>query len=304
MIGVTEKTQVLTAAPSALVDDAVRDRLVHRLSSGIATRAEPLGRGSQVDVTLSLLRQAHDRPASLSAAPEPFAWKPAFSRRSLGLAVVRACAMGRFRSPAEAAAPVADEAVAEWRTTGWRTFHWEPWLAGLAPGARAVVLAEAVTWATSLWSSLDWSALVTAPQIGGPDDVWLCPLHRAVRLKGRCELRVPLASGPVVAGAPPPSSSRPVAPPLALVSVASGHPGVAWEEELGYLALVSALRSPASPVPARVGGLWPDTGVFRVVDIDDRVLAAAADRTLSTVAALVDALGRRPKAGSMASSTG
>ena len=39
--------------------------------------------------------------------------------------------------------------MSEWRQTGWRTFHWEPWLAGLPAGARAVVLAEAVTWATA-----------------------------------------------------------------------------------------------------------------------------------------------------------
>jgi hypothetical protein len=291
VIGVTEMTQALVREPAAFVDDAARRRLADQLSARIVDHAEHLGNGAPLEVSLSLLRQVRYRPDSLSTTPEPFSWKPAFSRRSLGLAVVRACVSGRFRSPAEAAAVVADEALDEWTRTGQRSFHWEPWLAGLAPGARAVVLAEAVTWATSLWSSLDWSVLPAATQIGGPDDVWACPLRRTVRLKGRCELRLPLTIGPVV-----PGPARPGGFPSALVSVSSGHPQIAWEEELGFLALVASLRLPSRPVPARIAGLWPEAGVFRVVDIDESILKAAAQRTAATVATLIGALEKRPMA--------
>ena len=195
MIRVTEMTRALVAEPAALVDDAVPSRLADQLSAQIAAQTEHLDDGTPLEVSLTLLRQARHRPDSLSAAPEPFSWKPVFARRSLGLAVVRACVSGRFRSPAEAAAVVVDDAVVEWSRTGNRSFYWEPWVAGMAPGARAVVLAEAVTWATSLWSSLDWSVVPATTQIGGPDDVWACPLRRTVRLKGRCELRLPLSIG-------------------------------------------------------------------------------------------------------------
>jgi hypothetical protein len=291
VIGVTEMTRALVAGPVASVDDAVRSRLADRLSAWIAAHAEHLGDGAPLDVNLSLLRQARYRPESLPTTPEPFSWKPAFSRRSLGLAVVRACVSGRFRSPAEAAPVVADEAVVEWTRTGQRTFHWEPWLAGLSPGARAVVLAEAVTWATSLWSSLDWSILATATQIGGPDDVWACPPRRTVRLKGRSELRIPLTTEQLMSGPARLSSC-----PSALVSVSSGHPQIAWEEELGYLALVASLRLPTRPVPARIAGLWPEAGIFRVVDVDESILRAAAQRAAATVATVISSRSKKPMA--------
>lgn len=291
MIGVTELTRALAAAPSTSVDEGVRGQLREGLSSRIASSVDRLGPGEQVVVTLPLLRQARRRPESLAHPQEAFAWKPAFVRRSLGLAVVSACASGRFRTPAVAAGPVAEEAVTEWERTGWRTFHWEPWLAGLASGGRAMVLADAASWATSLWLSLDWSVLPRPPQIGGADDQWICPASRTVRLKGRCELRLALADGPVVAVGGNPGDA-----PVALVSVSSGCPGVAWEEELGYLALVAGLRSPARPVPARVVGLWPDAGAYRITEVDNGVLLAAAERVVATVRAMVDAAPARTAA--------
>jgi hypothetical protein len=299
MIGVAEMTQVLAAPPVGFIDDPVRSRLADQLSARIAVHAEDLVAGTPVEISLALLRQARYRPDSFSAPSEPFSWKPTFSRRSLGLAVVRACVSGRFRSPAEAVGVVADEAVAEWTRTGQRTFYWEPWLAGLAPGARAVVQAEAVTWATSLWSSLDWSVLPAATQIGGPDDVWVCPLHRSVRLKGRCELRLPLVGASNSSGSVGLSHS-----PSALVSVSSGYPQIGWQEELGFLALVASLRSPSRPVPARAAGLWPDAGVFRVVDIDERILTAAARGAAAAVATVIGALGKQEEAGRQPPSEG
>jgi hypothetical protein len=74
-----------------------------------------------------------------------------------------------------------------------------------------------------------------------------------------------------------------------LIPVASGIPGNRWEAELGFLALVASLRSPTRPVPARVVGLWPDAGEHRSVDITPGTLAAAVDRVIACVAAVVDA---------------
>ncbi|MGO8873882.1 MAG: hypothetical protein ACLQPH_21260 [Acidimicrobiales bacterium] len=281
MSATDERTRALTAAASASVGDGGRARLRDRLVAGLPPVVERLPAGHQVVVTLSLLRRAQADPESLGTPDEPFAWKPAFVRRSLGLAVVDACATGRYRSPAEAVGPVVADAVAEWRRSGWRTFHWEPWFAGLAAGARAVVEADALTWATSVWSSFDWRALGRAPRIGGADDQWVCPAARTLRLKGRTELRIPVAG----AGSGP----RPGIPQTALVSVSGGAPAQGWDEELAFLALVAGLRSPSRPVPTRAMGLWPDAGAHRTVEVDERALGAAVRRVEATLAAVVEA---------------
>jgi hypothetical protein len=280
----TQLTRALVAPPTVSVDETWRTHLRAHLSSGIVPVVERLPRGEELTVTLPLLRKAIAHPDSLADDEVPFAWKPIFVRRSLGLAVVDACVSGRFRSPAEAADPVASEAVAEWERTGWRTYHWEPWLAGLQPGTRALVLAEAVSWATVLWASLDWKALGQRPQLGGADDQWVCPAPRTVRLKGRSELRVPLVGGPAR-----PSEVGQTTAPVALVSVSGGSPPLGWSDELSFLALVAALRSPSRPVPARVAGLWPDSGHHLIVEIDDEALTTAADRVIATVSTAVDA---------------
>jgi hypothetical protein len=184
----------------------------------------------------------------------------------------------------EAIGPVSDAAVAEWERTGWRTFHWEPWFARLAAGARASVLAEALGWATALWLAVEWNRLPRRPQVAGPADQWICPAGRVVILKARSELRVPLTGG-----APGSAGGATAGGSTALVSVSSGCPGAAWAEELAYLALVGGLRWPTHPVPARVLGLWPDAGIHAAVDMDDAVLTAAAKRVIATVDAVVNA---------------
>jgi hypothetical protein len=275
-------TGLLREPATGAIDKRLRDRLRDRLVSGIAPVVEDLPVGEPVVVSLPLLRRARTRPDAPLLPEQPFVWKPAFARRSLGLAVVDACVDGRFPTPMEAIGPVSDAAVAEWERTGWRTFHWEPWFAPLTPGARAVVLAEALGWATAVWSAIEWNRLPRGLRVGGPADQWMCPAGRVVILKARSELRVPLR------GDPSASQVGAAGPPMALVSVSGGCPGDTWSEELAYLALVAGLRSPTGPVPARVVGLWPDAGIHAAVDMDDAVLTAAAKRVIATVDAVVN----------------
>ena len=272
MRSLVDATGALVAPPALTVDEGFRAGIVQQLTADIGAVLAGSRSGEPLVVSLPILRQARNRPESLAADGEPFAWKPVFVRRSLGLAALDACVAGRFRTPGQAAGPVALASVARWEETGWRTFHWEPWFAGLAPGARAMVLAEAVGWATSVWSSLDWEVIGTRVQIGGLDDQWNCPAPGGVRLKGRSELGVPLGAGAV-----------------ALASVSSGCPGERWAEELAYLALVAALHRPSRPVPARVLGLWPDAGVQSHVEVGEEILTDAATRVVSTVTAMVEA---------------
>jgi hypothetical protein len=321
MSGPQQLTRSLLAPPTNSVTDRVRGEVRDRMLAGVVPRAEQLAPSAPLEINLAVLRQVRSHPETVTRPDPAFAWKPVFVRRSLGLAVVQACIDGRFRTPADAAEPVAAEAVEEWRRTGWRTYHWEPWLAGLAPGGRVAVVAEAVTWATALWSTFDWRGFDAAPRLGGVDDQWLLPADRTVRLKGRSELRVPVrlgasgsgsgsGSGSVgsdSAGSDPvgsgsgsgavgsesmrPDSDGSDGPPLpeAMVAVTGGAPDDRWAEELAFLALVAGLASPLRPVPVRVMGVWPDAGATRMVAIDDDSLKAAADLVVDTVGTLVDA---------------
>ena len=281
--GTTVRARALSGAivapPSETIDDTGRLRVRHRLVAGVAREVERLPEGEQLEITLPLLRRALARPELLLGPGEPFAWQPKFVRRSLGLAVVQACAEGRFRSPAEAVGPVASEAVDEWAWTGWKAFYWEPWVAGLSAAARAAVLADAVGWSTALWTSLDWSVFGSELRLGGPDDQWLLPACRPVRLKSRCELRV--------ATVPTGTEAARVEPgPPSYVSLAGGTPSPNWSEELAFLAL-AALRAESRPLPARITGLWPDAGVHRIVELDEGTLERSIDRLLEAVATLV-----------------
>jgi hypothetical protein len=273
------------AGPPPL-DGAARSRVRDALVDGVAAAVAGAVAGDLVEVSLPVLRRARSRPATLGLPEPAFAWKPAFVRRSLGLAAVRACAEGRFRGPAEAVRPLAEEAVDEWRRTGWRTFHWEPWFAGLDAGARAVVLAGATTWATPMWTAADWAALGPRAVIGGVDDLWTCPGPRTVRLRARYEARVhptPTPARPDGCGV-----ARAEAGPV-LVSVSGGTPGDGWADDLAFLALVAGVHAPDRPVPSRVVGLWPESGLRRTVGIDESVLTAAAGRVASVVAVLAAA---------------
>jgi len=272
-------TAGLLAPPTFELDHPTVVRVRVQLESGIADAIVGLAPGEAIEVGLPLLRRARYQPELLGLADEPFAWKPAFVRRSLGLEVVRACAQRRFRGPADAVGPVADQAIEEWRRTGWRTVHWEPWLAELGQGARSVVLAEAVAWATPVWAAFDWPALLATAELGGPDNRWTGPKGGTVHLKGRVEARV-----------------RPDRGRSSLVSVASGRPGDGWRDELAYLALVAALGAEDLPVVSRVVGLWPECGYRLVVEIDEAALTGAVDRVVDTVAAMTDVRNSAPAA--------
>ncbi len=272
-------TQALLAPPVVTLAEPVWRRVDEHLCAGVAQALDGSPRGPRVDVTLRTVRLAGSCTSAVGI-PEPrFVWKPFLARRSLGLAAVRACAAGRYRGPAEAVAPLAEAALEEWRRTGWRTYYWEPWFAGLGPGARAVVLAEGVGWATSLWTGLDWGLLHGRAEPGRAGGCWSSPGSRTVRCKARTELRV---ACPPARGVRSPHRG---AGGTALVSLSAGCPGAEWQEELAYIALVDGLGSSTHPVGTRVLGLWPDAGIRRILEVDEPLLHAAADRVITTVSA-------------------
>ncbi|MHB1549452.1 MAG: hypothetical protein ACYCX8_12045 [Acidimicrobiales bacterium] len=250
------------------------------LRSRVAARLEdlagaPSGGGVRtVSPELLHLIAVPVRPPAGSGTP--FSWRPARVRRSLGLLAVARHLQGSAGSLPEAVEHAADLAEAAWRRSGRDQHHWEPWLAACDPATRAEVLAQATTWAAGLVTSIDWPALHSGYELGPHDSLWAVPPDRQVRLKSRTDVRIALPLGQrarrlLGRGTPDPQRH------VALVVVLNGCPTPVAETAIAYAALVEGLRHPARPLPVRVGGIWPDAGEVRVVDIDDSTLTQAID---------------------------
>lgn len=148
-------------------DGSVRDATAAALRQAVLTAGDATRVDRRVTITLSTLRGHGSGTEARQQGSSPFRWQPSFVRRSLGLAALAACAESSYRSPGQAVPAVADQAVTAWNRTGELRFHWEPWLAGLGPGGRAAVLAEAISWASALWSMVDWPRLGGRTTFGG-----------------------------------------------------------------------------------------------------------------------------------------
>jgi hypothetical protein len=147
---------------------------------------------------------------------------------------------------------------------------WAGWYGGLAAGGRAMVEAEAVTWATQLWTALEWERLEQA-MVGGGDDWWDCPGTHALTLRGRADVRLRAEGRPV------------------LLVVGSGLSPSDWRGALGFPALVASVARGQKSVPARVVGLWPASGQVRILPVDIDSLAETATTVTAAVATWVDA---------------
>ena len=216
-------------------------------TGSLPTRPGPGGAlppaGRQVAIALPLLRQPGSAPGELPLDPRsPSPGSRPSSGGPWGWPRSRPAGHRRFRTPAEAVGPVADQAVAEWRRTGWRTFHWEPWFAGLGAGGpgggagrgRAPGPPRSGRRSTGTGSA-------RPPRWAGPTT------------SGSARPRGPSGSrGGPSCGSPSSATAGRQAPP-----VDRHRPGIGgrraarsrgWDVELAYLALVAALRSPSRPV--------------------------------------------------------
>jgi hypothetical protein len=192
----------------------------------------------------------------MGADDEPFAWSARTARRTIGLAAVRSLLAGEARTPQEAVLArlaYSDRGVRD----GSRTISpLDRWVASLPAAGRSAVAAEAVTWATRLWCALDWPALGVPPVVGR-DHWWDSPHSALLALRGRADVRTPVAHLVVLSG-PRRDSVR---------------------AELALVTLVEALRSraDAAPTPGRVVGWWPDSGHVVRLEPHPSVLSLAAD---------------------------
>ena len=248
-------------------------RLKETLAGDLVALVEELPPGQTLRLDEFRFGQARDHPDRLAVDDGPFVTSPARCRRAVGGAAVARCLRRRSGSPAAAVAEVLAAGVEDAGDGGDPTARppwWAGWYRGLSAGGRAMVEAEAVTWATQLWTALEWERLAQ-PVVGGADDWWDCPGTRSLTLKGRADVLVRTGGRP------------------ALLVVGSGVPPARWRAGLGFPALVAGLARGERGVPARVVGLWPASGQVRILPVDAQALAETAVAVTGAVATWVDA---------------
>jgi len=191
---------------------------------------------------------------------EPFAWSARTARRTIGLAAVRSLLAGAARTPHDAVQARLADGDRGVRDGSRTVSALDRWMTSLSDAGRSAVAAEAITWATRLWCALDWPAL-GAPLAVGRDHWWDSPHSALLSLRGRADLRTPVAH----------------------LVVLSGPRRESVRAELALVALVEALRGRAGPeavpvpAPGRVVGWWPDSGHFVRLEPHPSVLTLAAD---------------------------
>lgn len=268
-------TDALLAAPTNSVGVAEITTLRAELAGDLVAVVEELPEGDRLRLDGYRFDMARERPERCGAAERPFVASPVICRRAVGLSAVARCVRRRAPTPAVAVADVLaggveDAADAAGQASG-RPPWWAAWYRSLPAGGRAMVEAEAVTWATQVWTALEWDRLVPAPIVGSGDDWWDCPGTPRLTLRGRADVRV-----------------RGDGPPV-LLAVGSGLPSADWRPALGFPALVSALAHGETSVPCRVVGLWPASGQVRILPVDGPALTATAAAVVGAVATWVDA---------------
>ena len=268
-------TDALLAPPGEDVAPTDLARLRGDLACELRALGAELPPGERLQLDAFKVLVAHRRPEQCMSVDDTFVASPQLCRRAVGVAAVNRCVRGLSPAPAVAVADVLagglEDAELATGTAAVRAPWWAEWYAGLPGGGRAVVRAEAVAWATQLFTALDWPRISRLPVIGGRDDWWQCPDVPQLALKGRADVRSF-------------DRRRP-----ALLVVATGRCRADWRIELGYPGLVAALVRDAQAAPSRVIGVWPRSGQVRVLPVDLSTLRATASAVVVAAATWVDA---------------
>jgi len=273
-------TEALLAPPTRVVETGRIQELRARLLRELPPLADMIPPDERLQIGSFELAMARDRPESCAARRDggnQFVPSAAVTRRAVGISAVERCVRGRSAAPQTAVAEVLEaglEDLAESRSAQGapRPPWWAEWYESLGPGGRATVHAEAATWATQLWTALDWSRFERPPVVGGRDDFWDCPGRRQLVVRGRAEVRGFAGQRPV------------------MLVMAPRHPGPSWRAELAHRALVVAMSRGEGSVPARVAGFWPSSGMVRICEVDALAMSEAADALVSAVSTWVHAL--------------
>jgi hypothetical protein len=266
-------TDALVSAATESLAPAALTQLRQDLVRDLQGLGAELPEGERLQIDAFKVRVAHRHPDRCLSVDDTFVPSPRSCRRAVGVAAVGRCVRGLAPAPAVAVAQVLAEGLEDGtvalQSGAVRAPWWAQWYAGLPPGGRAVVCAEAVTWTTQLLAALDWPQ-IQRPIIGGRDDWWQCPGGTPIVLKGRADVRTLIGRRP------------------ALLVVGSGRCQADWRVELGFPGLVAALCRDAQVAPCRVVGVWPQSGQVRVLALDHQTLRASATAVVAAVATWVD----------------
>jgi hypothetical protein len=278
-------TDALTMPASDPPDELLGARLEERIVRAVTAHGQHSAVGKVLRVGAYDLAQAleshlgaqADVPG-FSSGVEPrssstFRWTGRRARRAIGLAAVRACVEGRAGTPSEAVAMVMAGPGSLPGTAVGGPGSCAEWAATLPPAPRAIVRAEATTWATQLWTAVDWKRVRPFAAVGPPDRWWVHNGSARVGLRGRVDLRVAVVGG------------------SACLSVLPGHPTCASRTTMMLVPLVDLLRLGPGRTPTRVIGWWPDTGKAWIVPVDAVSLTAVTAATALCLRARLRELG-------------
>lgn len=249
-----------------------------RLERGLASVVRPTRAHVQRCVRIGGYQLAASQRSAAGAPETPFRWTARAARRTVGLAALREVLRGRIATPADAAARVVSRPE---RFLGGSTpgpGSCAEWLGSLPAPARAAAEAEATTWATNVWSALDWERFDPAPRVGIADRWWGWAGPVRVALRGRADLRVDVREER--SASLPGSETRRAAAHLLVVA---GSPTPSSRASLGLSALVDALLRGPEVAPERVVGWWPECGKAWAVDVDVSALGSVVDAVVTAV---------------------
>lgn len=266
------------SAPAELLDHDTITEARSVLQRGLELEVRRSPRSRQL-VRLGAYQLAH---GALGSEP-PFRWSATTARRTIGLAAIRSCITGAAATPGEAVTLVLADPHGAAHIGPVTRGSCADWLSVLTPPARAYVAAEATTWATRLWTAVDWSQPGATFDVGTSDRWWRWRPEgdRAVRvaLRGRADLRIRLTH----ASHAPSATPR----PHAHLSVFDGCPTLPDRRALVLSALVDGLNAGPTGVPLQVIGVWPDCGKVFTTQVTGACLLDTARHSLATVRSLL-----------------
>ena len=178
------------------------------------------------------------------ASPRAFRWSATNARRTLGNAALRRVASAQATSVLEAVSDVVIDRLLAAAAGFARPGSLGHWLANLDDAARAIVVAEAANWATTLVElthdlEVDWRPAAS--------DAYYALAGARVTLRAQREF---LVNGPT----------------RIVVRVRSGSPGRSAGAGLRAELAVETLAHPHGDAPGRYVGVWPDAGLALAVE--------------------------------------
>jgi hypothetical protein len=294
VLGVDEGRRVGRESTNGVHGDQERDvaalttRLEERLFDLVdrrASRHAPAGSANAIDGRVVRIGAYHvtvalDDERAEAPMQSAFSWNARTARRTVGLAAVCGLLEGIAATPTDAATMVVADPMQLLREGARGHGSCTEWLTSLPRSARTVVASEGATWATQLWSAIEWERL-PACSVGAPDRWWSWPGRVRVALRGRVDVRVG-------ASARSSSPARPGGPASvgthgAHLVVVPGSPAQESRMGLCLSALVDVLSRGLECAPARVVGWWPESGKAWCVRLDVAALGHAADAVLRAV---------------------